>query len=117
MNIGIDIEEVKRFKKYVEGGARALEKFFSDEEISYSLARPHPEQHLAARFAAKEAVWKALNHVYKDVLITDISIMSNDDGRPFVYLKGEKKDDLISISLSHTKEYVAAVALFKGEAK
>jgi len=112
MNIGIDIEEVSRFKKYVKNPS-GLKRIFSAEEISYSLPKKEPAQHLAARFAAKESVWKAFGGILdKKILITDISIKNTESGKPEVYIKN-KKYNKISVSLSHTKKYVAAVAVIK----
>ncbi|MDR1244750.1 MAG: holo-ACP synthase [Endomicrobium sp.] len=109
MNIGIDIEEVKRFDKYVKDKTY-LERIFSKEEILYSLAKKNAAQYLTARFAAKEAVWKALSSKNKKLIITDISVRNDKDGKPQVYVKN-KKYNKINISLSHTKKYVAAVAI------
>jgi holo-[acyl-carrier protein] synthase len=107
MNIGIDIEEVKRFDKYVKNDAY-LKRIFSKTEIEYCLKKARPAQSLAARFAAKEAIWKALNN--KQLIISDISIKNTKDGAPEVYIKG-KKQNKIKVSLSHTKEYASAVAI------
>jgi holo-[acyl-carrier protein] synthase len=108
MNIGIDIEEVERFIKYVKN-KKFLERVFAKEEISHSVPRKNAAQCLAARFAAKEAVWKALSTRSK-FTITDISVRNNKDGKPQVYIKN-KKYKRIDISLSHTDKYVAAVAI------
>jgi holo-[acyl-carrier protein] synthase len=109
MNIGIDIEEVKRFDKYVKDKTY-LERIFSKEEMLYSLPKKNASQHLAARFAAKEAVWKALSAKNKKLFITDISIKNDKYGKPQVYIKS-KKYKKIDISLSHTRKYVAAAAI------
>ncbi|OEG70881.1 hypothetical protein ATZ36_16455 [Candidatus Endomicrobiellum trichonymphae] len=108
MNIGIDIEEVERFAKYVKD-KKFLERIFAKEEISYSIPRKNAAQCLAARFAAKEAVWKALSTRNK-FTVTDISIRNTKDGKPQVYIKNKKYKG-IDISLSHTDKYVAAVAI------
>jgi holo-[acyl-carrier protein] synthase len=108
MNIGIDIEEVERFVKYVKD-KKFLERIFAKEEISYSIPRKNSAQCLAARFAAKEAVWKALSTRNKFTII-DISIRNTKDGKPQVYIKN-KEYKRINISLSHTDKYVAAVAI------
>jgi holo-[acyl-carrier protein] synthase len=111
MNVGIDIEEVKRFDKYLKDEDR-LKRLFSQDEISYCLSKKNPQQHLAARFAAKEAVWKALNNTNKKLLITDVSVKNNISGAPEIYIKNKKRKD-IKISLSHTKTHaVAAVVIF-----
>ncbi|MDR1663078.1 MAG: holo-ACP synthase [Endomicrobium sp.] len=110
MNIGIDIEEVKRFDKYINDKAY-LKRIFSKKEILYSLAKKNAAQYLAARFAAKEAIWKALSSSKnKKLIITDISVRNDKDGKPRVYVKN-KKYSKINISLSHTKKYVVVVAI------
>ncbi|MDR1941696.1 MAG: holo-ACP synthase [Endomicrobium sp.] len=109
MNIGIDIEEVKRFDKYAKDEDH-LKKLFSKDEISYCMSKKYPQQHFAARFAAKEAVWKALNRSNKKLLITDISVKNNLSGVPEVYIKNKKQKN-VKISLSHTKTYAAAAAI------
>jgi holo-[acyl-carrier protein] synthase len=108
MNIGIDIEEVERFVRYVKD-KKFLRRIFAKEEISYSIPRKNAAQYLAARFAAKEAVWKALSTINR-FNITDISVRNTKDGKPQVYIKN-KKYKRIDISLSHTDKYVAAVAI------
>ncbi|MDR0956932.1 MAG: holo-ACP synthase [Endomicrobium sp.] len=110
MNIGIDIEEVKRFNKYVKNKSW-LKRVFTEEEISYSLSKKNAIEHLAVRFAAKEAIWKALSTRNKQIIITDISVMNTKNGKPQVYIKN-KKCNKIDVSLSHTNKYVAAVAIF-----
>ncbi|MDR0486270.1 MAG: holo-ACP synthase [Elusimicrobiota bacterium] len=109
MNIGIDIEEIDRFKKYAKDRV-FLEKVFSKEELKYSLSKKTAIQHLAARFAAKEAVWKALNRKDKKLLIKDISIKNAKDSKPEIYIRN-KKYKRIDISISHTKQYAAAAAI------
>ncbi|MCA6069924.1 MAG: holo-ACP synthase [Endomicrobium sp.] len=109
MNIGIDIEEVKRFNKYLKD-KKYLERIFSKEEILYSLSKKNVAQHLAARFAAKEAVWKALSSKNKKLIATDVSIQNTKCGKPQVYIKN-KKYQKMDVSLSHTDKCVVAVAI------
>lgn len=109
MNIGIDIEEVERFNKYVKD-KKYLERIFSKEEVFYCLPKKNAAQHLAVRFAAKEAVWKALSSKNKKLIVTDISVQNTEDGKPQVYIKN-KKHKKIEVSLSHTDKYVVAVAI------
>ncbi|MCL2485374.1 MAG: holo-ACP synthase [Endomicrobia bacterium] len=109
MYIGVDIEEVKRFEKYVKDKIY-LERVFADEEISYCMPKKRPAQHLAARFAAKEAVWKALSAKNKNLVVTDISIKNTQSGKPEVYIKN-KRYKKIDVSLSHTDKYVVAAAV------
>jgi holo-[acyl-carrier protein] synthase len=109
MNIGVDIEEIRRFNKYIKD-KKCLKRIFSKEEILYSLSKKKSAQHLAVRFAAKEAVWKALITKNKKLTITDISIQNTKSGKPRVYIKN-KKYKKVDVSLSHTDKYVVAVAI------
>ncbi|MDR1511443.1 MAG: holo-ACP synthase [Endomicrobium sp.] len=109
MNVGVDIEEVERFAERMRD-EKCLERIFSNEEISYSVTKKNSLQHLAARFAAKEAVWKALSSKNKKFVITDISIRNNKAGKPHVYIRN-KRYKKIDISLSHTTKYVVAFAI------
>jgi holo-[acyl-carrier protein] synthase len=108
MKIGIDIEEVKRFSKLIKSKS-FLKRVFSKEEIDYCLSKKQSAQHFAVRFAAKEAVWKAVNH-QKNVVITDIFIKNEESGKPQVFIKN-KKAGYIDVSLSHTANIVVAVAV------
>ncbi|MDR1418272.1 MAG: holo-ACP synthase [Endomicrobium sp.] len=108
--IGIDIEEVKRFNKYLKN-SKIIRHIFSQEEIDYSFSKKNVAQHLAARFAAKEAVWKALSNKNKKVTVIDIKIVNNKYGKPEVFISN-KKIKKLELSMSHTNKYVVAVALF-----
>lgn len=127
MNIttGIDIIEVERVKKAAqELGDSFLNRIYTDKEIKYCECSSEMKyQHLAARFAAKEAVFKALSNYVDnrdDMLWKEIEIINIEDGRPKVNMDKLKNDKLktlesIDISISHIKEYAVAsvVALFK----
>ena len=108
MNIGIDIEEIKRFQKLLKDKT-FIERIFSKDEIEYCSSKKNSIQHYAVRFAGKEAVWKAINKSRK-LVITDISFKNNKLGKPEVYIKG-KKVSYIDISFSHNKTTVVAVAV------
>lgn len=109
MNIGIDIEEIKRFQKLLKDN-KFINRIFSKDEIEYCLSkRKNAVQHFAVRFAGKEAVWKAINKSNK-LTITDISFKNSDLGKPEVFIKG-KKVSYIDISFSHNKYTVVAVAI------
>lgn len=109
MNIGIDIEEIKRFQKLLKDKT-FIERVFSKDEIAYcSSKKKNSVQHFAVRFAGKEAVWKAVNKS-KKLVITDVSFKNNKLGKPEVYIKG-KKVSYIDISFSHNRTTVVAVAV------
>jgi holo-[acyl-carrier protein] synthase len=110
MKVGIDIEEVERFVKYVQNKAY-LQRIFAKEEITYAKSKKYTTiERLATYFSAKEAVWKAVHTHYKTLLISDIIIRHGHNGIPMVYIKNKHCTN-INISLSHTKNYVVAVAI------
>ena len=109
--VGIDIVEVKRFRKipYKKNGA-FYSKIFSDAEIKYCLGKDDPYQSFAARFAAKEAVLKCLKStIYK---IRDVEIKNDKAGAPVANVKSQKSKIKLLVSLSHVKEYAIAIALW-----
>lgn len=107
--IGVDIEEVKRFKKLpYKSNLSFYNKVFTSAEIKYCLSKANPEQHFAARFAGKEGVLKCLQGtIYKAL---DIEISNDGNGAPSVKVKSQKGKFLIS--LSHTKSEAIAIALW-----
>ena len=117
MEVGIDIVEIDRIG---EALSRWEDKFrnmvFSASEIEFCEARSNPVQHYAARFAAKEAVAKALKSS-KPVFLKwrDVEIISDGNGVPNVVLHGEAENlfsgPKLSLSLSHSKNSAVAIAL------
>ena len=107
MKVGIDIEEVKRFKSLIKNKA-FLTRVFSKEEINYCLSKKNAIEHFAVRFCGKEAVWKALNN--SKIQITSISFKNLKSGKPTVLINN-KKNTCIQVSFSHTKTTVVAVAI------
>ncbi len=116
--IGVDIIEVNRIKdsweKYQD---RFLERLFTTGETDYCLQRSNPEVHLAARFAAKEAVVKALGTGLRGVKWTEIEVWNNQLGKPIIKLHNQAQtlaEQLevreVLISLSHTKKQAIAYA-------
>ena len=109
---GIDITEVKRIKKVILTNKRFLKKVYTATEINYCNSRKNRWQHFAVRFAAKEAVWKALGK--KGIWHRDITVKNTADGKPEVFLTKKYKNlqKKISLSLSHTDDIAVAVAIF-----
>lgn len=106
---GIDIVEIARLKKAVERwGDDFLQRVFTTRELEYSRSKKFPFQHLAGRFAAKEAVFKALGPGRR-LNFKDIEILNKPDGGPFC-LVGESKEP-IHISLSHSDHHAIACAV------
>lgn len=107
---GIDIIEIARIKKAVERwGDGFLKHIFNAEEIAYSSRQKNPYQHYAVRFAAKEAVFKAVG----DLKLTwkDVTITHDPDGKPVCIHHSNDFSKKILISLSHCKEYAVASAI------
>ncbi len=113
-SIGVDIIEIDRVDKLIrEFGEIFLRKVFSEEEIKYCNSKAKPAQHFAARFAAKEAIAKALGTGFKDnLMLRDIEVRNEVNGKPYVYFKGIR-DERFVVSISHSERYVVAVAALK----
>ncbi len=113
--IGSDIVEVNRFRKSLEqGGDRFLEKIFSASEIEYCINRMNPAMHFSGRFAAKEAVKKALmaSEIIQNIPLKQIIINRRADGAPIVTVSGiEAELTVIQVSISHTEEHAISQAL------
>lgn len=112
---GTDIIEVERIKKVIEElGNKFLNEVYTEKEIKYCDSKKTMKyQHFAARFAGKEAVFKAISNLLKskyDITWRDIEILNEDNGKPYVNLNKEKVKDIveIDISMSHIKEYAIA---------
>jgi holo-[acyl-carrier protein] synthase len=127
---GIDIIEVERIKKAIEDlGDNFLNRIYTSSEIEYcNKSDIMKYQHYAARFAVKEAVYKAIsNYVLDrdDGLWTSIEVINYESGKPGINVERLNKNitktanDLnikdIDISISHIKEYAiaSAVAVFE----
>ena len=119
LGLGCDIIEVARVKGVVERqGDRFLQRLFTDEERAYCFAKAHPYPHLAARFAAKEAVSKCFTTgIGAELGWKSASIHHGLRQEPLVVLD-EKGEALLRqlgatrvlISLSHTETVAMAVA-------
>ena len=127
---GTDLVEVARFKKILERHETSfINKCFTVKEQEICSAKPGPDgaaQSYAARFAAKEACGKALGTgiMSEGIGLTDIEVLSDSKGAPFLELKGkakEKADELgvfsISVSLTHDGGMAAAYCTMLAERK
>lgn len=118
-SIGTDIIEVDRIDKIVtKYGSKFLDRIFTKEEQAYCLKHKKSSQHFAGRFAAKEAIVKALGTgIREGISWTDIEITKDHHGKPLVKLSpslNEKFDHpTLLISISHAKKYATAVAIWK----
>ena len=104
-SIGIDIEKVSRFHvKKIK--ASFLKRVYTAKELRYCFNQAKPAEHLAGRFAAKEAVIKALAIFTKrPIAHRDIEIINDRFGTPSVFLKNSLANTLhISLSISHMED-------------
>lgn len=98
IGIGIDIVEVKRFKKKPYASHKSFyKKIFSVSEINYCLKFKEPYKHFAGKFAIKEAVKKAMAY---DIALLDIQT-GHADSKPTVSIKGKACSFLVSVSHDH----------------
>ncbi|MEW5757877.1 MAG: holo-ACP synthase [Candidatus Omnitrophota bacterium] len=111
---GIDIVEVKRIKNAVnKWGKEFLKRIFTERELECAKNRNFNFEHLAGRFAVKEAVVKALND--GKTTFRDIEVLNKKDGMPYCIIKtiSYKKDSDILISISHIKTHAIANAIIQ----
>ncbi|MBI5595176.1 MAG: holo-ACP synthase [Elusimicrobia bacterium] len=106
--MGLDIVEIARVKKAALSTPRFLKRVFSRAEIRYCMGKKSPWQHFAVRFAAKEAIFKALGMA--GVTLPDISVARDATGRPSAIVSGKPAPG-IALSLTHSEHYAAAVAV------
>jgi len=118
LGLGIDIIEIERIKHSVDKFKdHFLNKIYTQSELEYCLSKKNKYQHLAARFTAKEAVFKALSSgVQSKTGWKDIEIVNGHHGQPVVYLKGKiekliPSDQIIIISISHSRDFAACIAI------
>lgn len=120
---GVDIVSVPRIAESIaSGGAAFLARVYCAHELGYAKGRARETEHLAGRFAAKEAVMKALGTGWRHgIAWTDIEVVLLPSGAPTVELKNKAAEiaaglgiSAWSISISHTPEYAVASALATG---
>ncbi len=122
IGVGIDIIEVQRIQSsYEKFGERFLNRILHPNEVAYCLSHRSPAPFLAARFAAKEAISKAFGTgIGAELGWRDMEVGKRPSGEPFVVLHGGGEQLLQSrgghnvlLSLSHTQNYAAAVAILQ----
>jgi holo-[acyl-carrier protein] synthase len=125
LGMGVDIIEIYRMKDAIKKwGDSFLTKIFTAREIKYSTDRRFAPQHLAARFAAKEAVVKAFGEPNKHpIRWTQIEVLNDQEGKPVIEfhnealkLKKKKNVGKVVVSMSHSENYaIANVILLNGK--
>jgi holo-[acyl-carrier protein] synthase len=118
MRVGLDLVDVRRMRESIERfGDRLMQRLFSAQEIAYAKAQdPRTAEHLAARFAAKEAAVKAFSLSEVGAGWRDIEVRRHDDGACSLALSGRAAQAAqqlrvthIALSLSHDGDYAGAV--------
>lgn len=111
---GTDIIEISRIKESIENtNEKFLEKIYTENEITYCESKNgNKYQHYAARFAAKEAVFKALSKYLEENYVEwkNIEVLNNEYGKPKINFVNKELEEIesIDISLSHCKGYAVA---------
>jgi holo-[acyl-carrier protein] synthase len=122
IGLGIDLVDCARIENSIERfGDRFLKRVFTEGEIAYSQSMKFPARHLAARFAAKEALSKAFGTgIGKSMGWRDLDVQKKDSGEPFVVLSGGAKQMAeargvaqVWISLSHTEASAMATIILE----
>lgn len=118
--LGVDIVEIERMKAALERRPRLKERLFSPEERAYCDKKGRPEVHYALRFAAKEAVLKALGTGFRGMRFCDVEVVREGSGRPVPRLSGRAAERAVelgvvemhlSLSFTHTTAVASAVAI------
>ena len=126
LGLGIDLVDCDRIENSIERfGDRFLHRVFTAGEIAYSQSMKFPARHLAARFAAKEALSKAFGTgIGKAMGWRDLDVQKRESGEPFVVLSGgaekmaqERGVEKVWISLSHTEAVGMATIILEGSAR
>ena len=120
IGVGIDIVEIRRIKNAIEGNEKFLEKIFTAAELEYLKSRNLRPEYVAGRFAAKEAVAKALGTGFRGFDFKDIEIDRTTLGKPIVILKGKAKliakkagQYNVHLSISHGEDSAVAYAILE----
>jgi holo-[acyl-carrier protein] synthase len=110
--VGIDLLEIERLERALERYPRLAERVFTESERDYAASRRRPGRHLAARFAAKEAVVKALG-LSGSFGLREVEVLAGEP--PTVRLTGRAGDAGkgldVQVSLTHSRDFAAAVAV------
>jgi len=120
IGLGVDMVEIARMRDALERHPRMKERLFSEEERAYCEGRNKPEIHYAMRFAAKEAVLKALGTGFSGVRFRDVEVVRDERGRPSPNLSGRAAEVAeaagvvelhLSLSFTHENAVASAVAI------
>jgi len=110
LGTGIDIIEVSRIEKAVQRwGDEFLNHVFTSTEIKYASKFKFPYRHYAGRFAAKEAIFKAMGD--PNLSWHDVTIINDPTGKPVCHYNNKVFKNRLLISISHSRDYAVASAI------
>jgi holo-[acyl-carrier protein] synthase len=121
LGIGVDVVDVQRMKDVLEKQGKVfLDKVFSDMEVTYCKTRKKPYIHFGARFAAKEAVAKAMRTGWSGAFHwRDIEVVNDQSGAPHILLSRDVAKALdqctVHLSLSHTDNTIVAFVVLESK--
>ncbi|MET3683951.1 holo-[acyl-carrier protein] synthase [Alkalibacillus flavidus] len=114
--IGVDIQEIDRIQTLLSRQPRFTERILTTRErqvLSHYTNEKRRLEFIAGRFAAKEAYSKALGcGIGRDVSFHSIEIISNEAGRPSIYVEGTLEPH-VHVSISHSNHYVVAQVIIE----
>lgn len=121
--IGVDMLEIARMERVIKRRPSFLKRVFTDEERAYCDSCARPAEHYAARFAAREAVLKALGTGFSEGIgFKDVSVTNDEWGKPIAVLSGRAAEvaakrgvQEVALSLSHTRDVAVANAVLVTE--
>lgn len=119
--VGMDLIEVARIERALDRHPRLADRLFTEAELEYAASKGRPGRHLAARFAAKEAVVKALK--MKGASLREVEVIPGeaDDPAPSIRLSGRVRSEAeamgltVQVSLTHAREMAGAVAIVEAD--
>jgi holo-[acyl-carrier protein] synthase len=121
IGIGVDLVEIDRFRHALERTPALMERIFTEAERAYSLRRRDPTERFAVRFAAKEAVMKAMGVGIGQVRLQDIEVDRAAGGQPSVVLHGTAAQRAAALgivewklTMTHTERSAEAIAVALG---
>jgi holo-[acyl-carrier protein] synthase len=113
--VGIDLIEIERLDRALQRRPALADRIFTAGELAFARARAHPAQHLAARFAAKEAALKALG--LGGLRLHEVEVVGGGDEAPRLELHGSaaaaaaERAVALEVSLTHARDIAGAVVI------
>jgi holo-[acyl-carrier protein] synthase len=122
--MGLDIVEVRRISRALQGGDEMANRVFTENELEYCRARKNQFQHFAGRFAAKEAALKALGTGWQEgIRWKDVEVVPGELGKPLLNFHGRAKEIFEAsgakdahVTITHASEYAVAAVVIDADA-